>query len=198
MDDVSAQLTSLKGKLSESLGQLYSLVEQFVPRDLEGAWNSYVKAITSTGKDDIIHDLSNFKATPATTTLALTTIATLMIFSKLFKLSSTDAPNPPKIKKKKKPTKAQKANKEIQLILDYVEETYVPQIDDYLENYDSLSENDREYRFRYYDEMLLKELMKLDAVDVTNNEVLRENRKKVIKFVQEHQRRLDKFRKDRI
>lgn len=196
MDDISAQFTSVKSKISDSLGHLYTQVEHLVPKDIEAAWNSYIKAISSTGKDDIIYDLTNFKITPATATLTVATIATLMFFSKLFKSSLVESPKTTKTKKKKKPTKAQKANKEIQLILDYVEETYVPQIDDYLENYDKLPENNRDYKFKYFDEMLLKELMKLDGVDVAGNEVLRENRKKVIKFIQEHQRRLDKFKKD--
>ncbi|SLA20934.1 BAG domain [Mycobacteroides abscessus subsp. abscessus] len=44
--------------------------------------------------------------------------------------------------------------------------------------------------------MLLKELVKLDGIDVTGNDILRENRKKVIKFIQDHQKRLDKFKRD--
>lgn len=197
MSSFSAQLAEAKSKLTESLDGLYSQVEHLLPGDLEQSWHSYVKALKSTGKDEIIHDLSNFNITPATATLVVSSLATLLFFSKLFKSSSSaDAPKASKPKKKKKPSKAQKANKDIQLILDYVEETYVPQIDEYLENYDQLPANDREYKYKYFDEMLLKELMKLDGVDVAGNEVLRENRKKVIKFIQEHQKRLDKFKKD--
>ena len=92
-------------------------------------------------------------------------------------------------------TKAQKANRQIQEILDYVELTYVPEIDKFIETYKELSSEDVEYKFNYFEEMLLKELMKLDAIDVTSNEILRDNRRKVIKFIQDHQKRLDKFKK---
>lgn len=99
---------------------------------------------------------------------------------------------------KKKLTKAQKANKEIQAVLDHVEDVYVPQIDGYLQQFDSLSTDDQLYKFKYFDEMLLKELMKLDGVEVAGNDVLRENRKKVIQFIQQHQKRLDEFKKDKL
>lgn len=196
MSSFSEQLVDAKSKISQSLEGIYAQVENFLPADLHKNLDSYVKALKSTGKDEIIHDLSNFNFTPATTTLLVSTFATLFLFSKLFKSSSKEAPKQQKSKKKKKPSKAQRANKDIQLILDYVEETYVPQIDEYLESYDNLDVNDREYKYKYFEEMLLKELMKLDGVDVAGNEVLRENRKKVIKFIQEHQKRLDKFKKD--
>lgn len=196
MSSFSEQLVDAKSKLSQSLDGIYAQVENMLPADLQKNWDGYVKALKATGKDEIIHDLSNFNLTPATTTLLVSTFATLFLFSKLFKSSLKEAPKQQKSKKKKKPSKAQKANKDIQLILDYVEETYVPQIDEYLESYDKLDVNDREYKYKYFEEMLLKELMKLDGVDVAGNEVLRENRKKVIRFIQEHQKRLDKFKKD--
>lgn len=197
MDELSSQLTHVKTKLAGSLGQLYSQVERLIPSEVEAAWTSYIKAISTTGKEDIIHDLSHFNITPATTTIAVTTFTAFMFLSKLFKSSPAEAPKSPKLKKKKKVSKAQQANKDIQAILDYVEETYVPQIDEYLEKYPTLSENDKQYKFKYFEEMLLKELMKLDGVDVAGNDVLRENRRKVIKFIQEHQRRLDKFKQER-
>lgn len=197
MDDLSSQLTQFKTKLTHSLGLLYSQVEQLIPTEVEAAWNSYINALSTTGKNDIIHDLSHFNITPATTTIAVTAFTAVMFFSKLFKSSSAEAPKTPKIKKRKKPSKAQRANTDIQHILDFVEETYVPQIDEYLEKYATLSDNDKEYKYKYFEEMLLKELMKLDGVDVAGNEVLRENRRKVIKFIQEHQRRLDKFKQEK-
>lgn len=197
MDDLSSQLTQFKTKLTHSLGLLCSQVEQLIPSEVETAWNSYINALSTTGKNDIIHDLSHFNITPATTTIAVTAFTAVIFFSKLLKSSSAEAPKTAKIKKKKKPSKAQRANTDIQHILDFVEETYVPQIDEYLEKYATLSDNDKEYKYKYFEEMLLKELMKLDGVDVAGNEVLRENRRKVIKFIQEHQRRLDKFKQEK-
>lgn len=190
VNDMS-EWASLKNKISDSLVQLYNRVEANLPPNVEKAWSLYVELFS---KNDIVHDLTNFKPTPATATVAVTTIATLLLLGRFLR----EEPKKPEPKKKKKQSKAKKANKEIQHILDFVEETYVPQIDDYLENFDLLPEADREYKFKYYDEMLLKELMKLDGVDVAGNDVLRENRKKVIRFIQEHQRRLDKFKKDRM
>ncbi|ODV78987.1 BAG domain-containing protein [Suhomyces tanzawaensis NRRL Y-17324] len=123
---------------------------------------------------------------------------TLLVFGTLYSLYSVLSGPPTKTKKKakKRLTKAQKANKFIQEILDNVESTFVPEIDEYIENYQSLKSEDVQYKYNYFNEMLLKEIMKLDGVEVGDNEVLRTNRKKVIKFIQDHQKRLDKFKKE--
>lgn len=132
------------------------------------------------------------------------TVATIVVVSVTFLLLSSgysllrSKAEKSSAPKKKKLTKAQKANKEIQAVLDHVEDVYVPQIDGYLQKFDSLSADDQQYKFKYFDEMLLKELMKLDGVDVAGNDVLRENRKKVIQFIQQHQKRLDEFKKDKL
>lgn len=196
MENFSEHLTSVKAAIIATAQNAYSRVEQQIPENLEQHWHTYVKAISNTSKDSLLEDISQFKVTPATVTLSVTTIATLVLANKLFSTKKATPAAKSKKKKKKKLTKAQKANTEIQSILDYVEETYVPQIDDYLENYASLKETDRQYKYKYYEEMLLKELLKLDGVDVAGNDVLRDNRKKVIRFIQDHQKRLDKFKKD--
>lgn len=197
MTTFSQHLASAKTSIANTLKQACAHVEKQLPDNIEDAWKSYLASISSTSKDDLIKDFSNLRVTPATVTISVTTVATLIIFSKIFG-SSTPAPSSTKTKKKKKLTKAQKANNEIQKILDFVEETYVPQIDDYLQNYASLTENDRQYKYNYYEEMLLKELLKLDSVDIGGSEVLRDNRKKVIRFVQDHQKRLDTFKRDHL
>lgn len=153
---------------------------------LPGRSAAYVQGLT---KDDIINDLSQLKVTPITVAIALTSVTTLAL------LSRSLASKPKPTKKKKRLTKAQKANRDIQQILDYVEGTYVPQIDEYIETYQQLNEEDVEYKYKYFEEMLLKEVMKLDSIDVVGNDVLKVNRKKVVKFIQDHQKRLDAFKK---
>ncbi|KAJ8142002.1 hypothetical protein OY671_004837 [Metschnikowia pulcherrima] len=114
-------------------------------------------------------------------TLALVAASTL-IFAGTYVSSASGTPKTAKSKsksKKKKQSKASKANNEIQRILDFVAETRI----------DSISISTLE-------EMLLKELMALDDVDVNGNDVLRNNRKKVIRFIQDHQKRLDVFKNE--
>ncbi|CAI5756921.1 unnamed protein product [Candida verbasci] len=180
--------------------------DQFkIPSTIEEAKYLIFNHIKTFKKENIIHDFKNFKISPITITISLITLFTILIFGKILTPTSTStSPSTynetektgKKTGGKKKLSKAQRANKEIQQILDFVESEYVPEIDSYIENYKSLSKEDVEYKFSYFEEMLLKELMKLDEIDVTSNEILRENRRKVIKFVQDHQKRLDKFKKD--
>ncbi|KAI5955549.1 hypothetical protein KGF57_003682 [Candida theae] len=156
--------------------------------------------------DSVLNDFKNFNINPVTVSLTLISVTTLVLLGKVFSSGSSehrhhhhhDSSDKKHKKKsgKKKLSRAQRANKEIQEILDYVESEYVPEIDKYIENYQTLSKDELETKFKFYDEMLLKELVKLDGIDVTGNDILRENRKKVIKFIQDHQKRLDKFKKD--
>lgn len=156
---------------------------------------SYVRQLANTSPEQILADFREFRLTPATVAVSLTTIAAIIVVARFFGGSSSTKEVKPK-KRKKKLTKAQKANKEIQAILDHVEEVYVKEIDEYLNNFAELSKDDMVYKYKYFEEMLLKELMKLDGVDVSESDKLRENRKKVIKFVQDHQKRLDQFREE--
>ena len=146
---------------------------------------TYVQGLT---KDEIVSDITQLKVTPITVAITITSLTSIILLAK----SLTSKPAKP-TKKKKRLTKAQKANRDIQQILDFVEGTYVPQIDEYIENYQD--EDDVEYKYKYFEEMLLKEVMKLDSIDVVGNDVLKVNRKKVVKFIQDHQRRLDAFKK---
>lgn len=158
---------------------------------------NYVESLKSITADEIVDDFVNFRITPATVTISITAVTTLLFIGSY--LSSAPSPKA-KSKKSKKPkkkvSKAQRANLDIQGTLDFVELEYVPKIDDYIENYKTLLKEDREYKFKYFEEMLLKQLMKLDGIDVIGNDILRDNRKKVIKFIQDHQKRLDKTKKD--
>lgn len=155
---------------------------------------AYVKSIN---KDQVIEDVKQLKLTPVTITLAVVALTSIVLFGGILGGSSTKKSLKHKTKhsSKKKLTKAQKANKDIQGILEHVDTTYIPSIDNYIEQYDELSTDDQEYKYNYINEMLLKETIKLDAIDVGTNEVLRTNRKKVIKYIQDHQKRLDAFRK---
>lgn len=204
MDKVNEQLYDLKGRIPVIVDELQHYVEVIknkVPTNYEELQPhiDYVKSIT---KDDIINDFKQLKVSPITVSLTLIALTTILIFGKVFSPKSTvsttanDKASAKKKKGKKKLSKAQRANKEIQFILDFVESEYVPQIDTYIDTYKSLTEDEVQYKYNYFEEMLLKELMKLDGIDVSSNDILRENRKKVIKFIQDHQKRLDKFKKE--
>ncbi|KAG7193578.1 uncharacterized protein KQ657_000647 [Scheffersomyces spartinae] len=156
---------------------------------------TYVKQLTDSTLKEIVSDFQEFRLTPATVVVSLTTIAAIIVVARLFGSSNTPNQSRPK-KKKKKLTKAQRANNEIQAILDHVEEVYVKEIEEFLNNFSHLTKDEMVYKYKYFEEMLLKELMKLDGIDVSDSSKLRENRKKVIKFVQDHQKRLDQFKEE--
>ncbi|GEQ72579.1 hypothetical protein JCM33374_g6266 [Metschnikowia sp. JCM 33374] len=198
MENFTESFAKAKSSVSGTLSQLYSRIQHHIPEEVEQSVRHYIDALSNTSKEDLLNEVRGLQITPATVTLALLAVPTLLWAGRLVGGSHTpNAAGEGKSKtKKKKQTKAQKANKEIQKILDFVEETYVPQIDSYIENYADLSEEDQAYKYKYFEEMLLKELMNLDNVDVAGNDVLRENRKKVIRFIQDHQKRLDIFRKE--
>lgn len=191
MSNINEQLASYKATLGSTVKSLLNDLQKYIPQDQTDTWHAYFKEITSTTKEELFNDITNLKVTPATTAALFTTFVSVLLASKLLVPSKEPQKSEKKPKKKKKKqSKAQKANSEIQAILDEVEETFVPQIDQYIERYKELSDEKKENTYNYIQEMLLKKLMKLDGVDVANNNVLRENRKKVIRFIQEHQSRL--------
>ncbi|CUM67643.1 uncharacterized protein PRCAT00005344001 [Priceomyces carsonii] len=149
-------------------------------------------------KEKVLDDFKELKVTPITTTISLAALIAFLFLGKFVFSSSNKSSKVSKSQKKKlkKVPKLKKANLEIGQILNYVEAEYVPQIQDYFENALKLKPEESEYKFNYLQEMLLKELMKLDGIEVYSNDVLRENRKKVIKFIQDYQRALDKFKKE--
>lgn len=188
MEEVYEQLEVLKEHFFYGVGEAQSVVE-----NLPEAAEKYFKTLQNASMDDYVRDFSAFKVSALTVSATVTAVVGLLTLGSLLSGSMEKKTKKPK---KKKQSRAQKVNHEIQEILDFVEETYVPQIDEYLQNYTELKEEDVEYKYKYFEEMLLKELMKLDGIDVSGNDVLRDNRKKVIKFVQDHQRRLDKFKRE--
>lgn len=194
MAELNQQVEEYKDTLASSIREIFGRREGYADQ-VARWWHSYRAGIASTTSQGLVEDISKLRITPATSTLAITfvtlAVATGLLFSKPSSSSSKSKP------KKKKVTKAQKINSEIQQTLDKVEEEYVPQMDDYIANYDKLTDEKRDYNANYFQEMLLKELMKLDGLDVGSNTVLRDNRRKVIKFIQEHQSRLDNFRKSK-
>lgn len=146
--------------------------------------------------EQVVDEFKQLKVTTNTVGISIATIVLVMIIGKVLGLAAPAAAKEKPKKKKKRELKAKMANRQIQAVLDFVELVYVPQIDEYILNYKELSDEDVSYKYNYFEEMLLKELMKLDEIDVIGNDVLRENRRKVIKFIQDHQRRLDKFKRE--
>ncbi|EMG49663.1 hypothetical protein SBY92_004470 [Candida maltosa Xu316] len=196
MEKITEQLNEFKSKIpiytEEFQDYIVSLKEK-IPTSYEEL-HPHIEYVKSIKPEDVIDDFKNLRVSPITVSLTLVFLTTFLIFGKLL---SGGKPKPaPKKKTKRKLTPAQKANRQIQEILDFVESEYVPEIDKFIESYKSLSSEDVQYKFNYFEEMLLKELMKLDEIDVTGNEILRDNRRKVIKFIQDHQKRLDKFKKE--
>lgn len=157
----------------------------------------YVKSITT---DDIIRDFSEFRVSPITVTATATALTTIIVLTKLLgssnSLKQSSKHKSSKKKKGKKVSKAVRSNREIEAVLDHVATEYGDAIDAYINNYSLLKPEDIEYKYNYYEEMLLKELFKLDAIDVMGNEVLKGNRKKVVNFIQDYQKRLDTFKKE--
>lgn len=192
MADFAEYAQWARNTVASSLKQLLTQIERHIPVHIQESVKQYAQELSATSTEQLVRDVRELRITAATGTLVVTavTLAFLLVASLGNDPQTTKSK---KKKKKSKTTRAQKTNKEIQSILDFVEETYVGPIDSYIENYSSLSEQDREYKFAYFQEMLLKELLKLDDVDVAGNDILRDNRRKVITFIQEHQNRLDKF-----
>ncbi|RCK63931.1 hypothetical protein Cantr_10415 [Candida viswanathii] len=204
MEEAAYKFNEIKSQIPTNLEQVaeyVNLLKSKIPTTY-AEFQPHIDYVKSIKPEDVVDDFKNLKVSPITVSVTLVVLTTLFIFGKLLGGGSSNDSNEKlhadgaKKKTKRKLTKAQKANKLIQEILDYVELEYVPEIDKFIETYKTLSPEDTEYKFKYFDEMLLKELMKLDAIDVTGNEILRDNRRKVIKFIQDHQKRLDKFKRE--
>ncbi|ODQ79681.1 hypothetical protein BABINDRAFT_171339 [Babjeviella inositovora NRRL Y-12698] len=148
-------------------------------------------------KNTAIDDFQNLRFTPLTVTISLTVISTILFFaSGNLGSSSSAGGKKSKKKKKKKVTPTEKSNREIAAVLAHFEESLMPDVEDYLENHMQLKDEDMQYKYNYYEEMMLKELMKLDGINVLNNDILRDNRKKVIRHIQSFQKRLDAVKKE--
>lgn len=204
-DQINDHINDLKTTIPPKLEQLTAYLSELkrnLPNDIE----SYVEQLKHVNKEELIEDFRSFKVTPVTITISVLSITSMLLVGKfLFGSSSSSisdgqvssrSEKSKKGNKKKKVSKAQKTNKAIQDILDNFETKWVPQINDYFHNYESLKKEDIEYKFTYFQEMLLKELMALDGIDTLGNEIIRENRKKVIQFIQDHQKRLDAFKQE--
>lgn len=198
MEEVAHKFDEFKSNIPthlEQLTQYIDLVKSKIPTSYEEL-QPHIEYFKSIKPEDFVDDFKNLRISPITVSVTLVVFTTLLVFGKLFGGNGKQHQETPKKKNKKKLTKAQKANKQIQEILDFVELAYVPEIDKFIEDYKTFSDEDTENKFNYFDEMLLKELLKLDSIDVTGNEILRDNRRKVVKFIQDHQKRLDKFKKE--
>lgn len=195
-DTITDTWARVVGEFSVHNKDIWTSLSQIKDR-VAAEGSSFVHKLQGSTSDLVLREIKTLQITPATLTLAAVVVTTLLVVGGVAGGSSRPKKSDKKKKKpKKKVSRAQKANHEIQRVLDYVEDEYVPQIDKYLTEYKSLDKEEVQYKYKYFEEMLLKELMKLDGIDVSASDVLRENRRKVIKFVQDHQKRLDKFKKD--
>lgn len=184
---------SLAGLAVESKRYCFQIWSQIPSSQVD--LERYFSQIKSILKADILHDVSNLKLSPITITIAISTLTSALILLSLVS-SATAKPKRKSKSKSKSLTKAQRANRDIERILDHVASEYATAIDAYIDTHSLLSPDDVAYKYKYFEEMLLKELMKLDAIDVFGNDVLKGNRKKVILFIQEYQKRLDAFKKE--
>lgn len=195
MEQIERVVDSIKAGVvnNEKINDTYEMLMEKFFNALK-KMEPYVEDLKDKSKD-ISYSLKDSKATVATTSIIFLSVLVYFLFGNATR-SKNLSKGSKETRKTKKLSRAQKSNKEIQSILNFVEEEYVPQIEDYIKGYEDLSEEDIEYKYKYFEEMLLKELLKLDAIEVKDNEILRDNRKKVIKFIQDHQRRLDTFMKE--
>lgn len=194
-DSITDTWNKLVGPYTRQHGGIWNTLSSFKDR-LGDEGTLFFRKLQQTDSQLALQDIKELKITPATVSLAAITIATLLVVVSSLGGKQSNKLGKKKKKPKKKLSRAQKANHEIQQVLDYVEDQYVPQIDEYMTEYKSMSQEDAQYKYKYFEEMLLKELMKLDGIDVTGSDILRENRRKVIKFIQDHQKRLDKLKKE--
>lgn len=134
-------------------------------------------------------------------------ISTLLILGTIIYFRSTSTKKKSK-KNKKKPVKKLSITEQYQQSLLQVEQNVnnniEPEIKSYYERFDKIPLDDRLYRFRFYQESLLKELIKLDGIDLTILEdeglkkVLKDERKLIIKHIQGLQKGLDVYKKENI
>lgn len=196
MSQVFEQINDLKSQIQPKLKELSGYLCE-ISHNLPEEVQTYIETLQNTSSNELLEDISQFKVTAATVTILVVGLTTLLILGRVILSSVAVAKEDGNTKKKKKRTsKAQKTNKQIQEVLDNFESSWVPEINDYLLNHKELSSEQVEYKYKYFQEMLLKELLKLDSIDVLGNEIIRENRRKVIQFIQEHQKRLDAFHKE--
>lgn len=177
-------------ELSPSMDRVQIFIDELRASGRLGPVEKYFYTLQHLTVDLIVDDFVHWRVTAATVTLSITAVTTLLVLGSA--LGMLGGGGKKKRKSKKKRSRLQRANAAIQAILDHVEHEYIPQIEEFVAN---PRMEDSEYKYNYLEEMLLKQLMALDGIEVDGNEVLRDNRKKVIKFIQEHQRRLDRAKK---
>ncbi|WEJ96993.1 hypothetical protein PSN45_004539 [Yamadazyma tenuis] len=202
VEDVKTSL-QFKGEITEKVNDVIAVIppkleqlQQYFKHHFVQDVESYIDEFKSLDSDQVLESFKQLKVNSVTVTISIVGLTTLFVLGRLlFGGSSATSEEKPK-KKKKKTSKAKKANKQIQDLLDNFETTWVPQINDYFNDYKTMKPEDAQYKYKYFQEMLLKELFKLDEVDTLGNPVIRENRKKVIQFIQDHQKRLDAFKKE--
>lgn len=72
----------------------------------------------------------------------------------------------------------------------------------YIEEFETLKADDKQYKFNYFQEELLKELIRLDGIelsemnDLEKKQGLKISRKDLIKYIQGLQKELDAFKRD--
>lgn len=135
-------------------------------------------------------------------------LSTILILGTIIYFRSGSKPNTSKKQKKKseKPVKKLTLLEQFQQSLIAIERNVKtniePEIDDYYVKFDELPLEDRLYKYNYFSEALLKELIKLDGIDLTLvtdetiKKALKDERKVVIKHIQGLQKGLDAYKKE--
>ncbi|ONH69724.1 Ankyrin repeat domain-containing protein 17 [Cyberlindnera fabianii] len=112
--------------------------------------------------------------------------------------------------KKDKKTKSKSKSKpklsfveQVQLQLRECEERVRTKLEKrYIEEFETLKADDKQYKFNYFQEELLKELIRLDGIelsemnDLEKKQGLKTSRKGLIKYIQGLQKELDAFKRD--
>ncbi|ODQ61867.1 hypothetical protein WICANDRAFT_76057 [Wickerhamomyces anomalus NRRL Y-366-8] len=138
-------------------------------------------------------------------------ISTLLILGTIFYLRSNTKPSKPEPSRKqprkpKKPVKILTLLERFQLALTTVNTTVrtelEPEVEKYYTDINQISPDDRLYKYNYFQEELLKELIKLDEIDLTLlddetvKKTLKDERKIIIKHIQGLQKGLDGYKKE--
>lgn len=147
-----------------------------------------------------VDDFQHMRFSPATVTILLALLLCIVFACGGVRLTAGARAGPrgkPRRKKKKKVLPAEAAAKAIADVRALFDDKWLPGIELLLAGgWKEKLDEDREYLYKYYEEMMLKELMALDGVDTLGAAELRELRRDAIKYIQGYQKQLDKLRSE--
>lgn len=134
-------------------------------------------------------------------------VSALLVISTLLLLTRKPKTHVKKDKKTKSKSKPKLSFVEqVQLQLRECEERVRTKLEkgirSYIEEFETLKADDKQYKFNYFQEELLKELIRLDGIelsemnDLEKKQGLKTSRKGLIKYIQGLQKELDAFKRD--